>query len=73
MKNENPDKTFIPAPPNDSTCACNDCEFMKKITIQKIYESLRDEKFEITLDENLRARAEKPIRRMLELSDKMNK
>jgi quinolinate synthase len=71
MKIENPEKIFIPAPPNDSTCACNDCEFMKKITVKKIYESLRDEKFEITLDENLRAKAEKPLRRMLELSEKL--
>lgn len=69
MKRRNPHKTFIPAPPIDSTCGCSDCEFMKRHTLQKIYESLRDEKFEIKLDKELIAKAEKPIRRMFELSD----
>jgi quinolinate synthase len=69
MKKQNPEKTFIPAPPIDSTCGCSDCEFMKRNTLQKIYESLRDEKFEIKLDEQLIFRAVKPIRKMLELSN----
>lgn len=69
MKKQNPEKTFIPAPPIDSTCGCSDCEFMKRHTLQKVYESLRDEKFEIKLDEQLIFRAEKPIRKMLELSN----
>jgi len=68
MKKQNPEKTFIPAPPEDSTCACSNCEFMKKITLEKIYESLRDEKFEIVLDEEIRKKSEIPIRRMLEIS-----
>ncbi len=64
-------KKFIPAPPNDSTCACNDCQFMKLITLKKIYLSLKNNRFEITLNEDIRKKAELPIRRMLELSDKL--
>ncbi len=71
MNKLHPEKTFIPAPPNDSTCACNDCQFMKLITLKKIYLSLKNNRFEITLDENIRVKAERPIRRMLELSEKL--
>jgi quinolinate synthase len=71
MNNKLPEKTFIPAPPNDSTCACNDCQFMKMITLQKIYESLRFNRFEIKLDPTIQERALKPIVRMLELSEKL--
>jgi len=71
MKKSKPEKIFIPAPPNDSTCACNDCQFMKLITVEKIYESLLQNKFEIKLDENIRLKAERPIKRMLEISEKM--
>ena len=70
MKKANPDKIFIPAPPNDSTCACNDCIFMKHITIKKIYLCMKYETPEVTLDENIRQKAEKPILRMLEISEK---
>jgi quinolinate synthase len=71
MKKENPGKTFIPAPPRDSTCGCNECSFMKLITIEKIYRSLSTEKFEILLDENIMIQARKPIKRMLEISAKL--
>ena len=70
MKKARPEKTFIPAPPNDSTCACNDCRFMKLITMKKLYNCLKYEIPEVTLDENIRMKAEKPIRRMLEISEK---
>jgi quinolinate synthetase complex, A subunit len=70
MKKLHPEKTFIPAPPNDSTCACNDCQFMKLITLKKIYLSLVNKRFEIKLDSKVIQRAEKPIKRMLELSEK---
>lgn len=70
MKKVRPEKTFIPAPPNDSTCACNDCRFMKLITMKKLYNCLKYEIPEVNLDENLRLKAEKPIRRMLEISEK---
>ena len=71
MSKSVPEKTYIPAPPNDSTCACNDCQFMKLITLEKIYNSLKNNKFEITLEEKIRSRAEVPIRRMLEISEKL--
>ncbi|MCC8088369.1 MAG: quinolinate synthase NadA [Rikenellaceae bacterium] len=68
MMKENPDKIFIPAPPIDSTCGCNDCIFMKLINLKKIYNSLKYKAPEIHIDEELRVRAEKSIRRMLEMS-----
>ncbi len=68
MTQENPEKTFIPAPPVDSTCGCNDCAFMKLVTLRKICLTLKYERPEITVEESLRARAERSIRRMLELS-----
>ncbi len=71
MQKASPGKTFIPAPPKDSTCACNDCRYMKLVTLQKIYDCLREEKNEIVLDETLRQKAEKPIRRMLKISEKL--
>ena len=71
MKKEHPEKVFIPAPPNDSTCACNDCQFMKLITLKKIYLSLRNNRFEIKLSDEIIEKAAKPIRRMLDLSDKL--
>ena len=72
MQKANPNKIYIPAPPNDSTCACNDCEYMKLNTLKKIYLALKYELPEITLDENIRALAEKPIKKMLEISAKNN-
>jgi quinolinate synthase len=68
MKKQSPNKLFIPAPPKDSTCACNDCNFMKLNTIEKLYNCLVYELPEIKIEENLRRRAELPIRRMLEIS-----
>ena len=71
MQKESPQKNFIPAPPNDSTCACNNCRYMKLVTLQKIYDCLNNESNEVILDENLRLKAEKPILRMLEISKKL--
>ncbi|MBN1182152.1 MAG: quinolinate synthase NadA [Bacteroidales bacterium] len=71
MKKYNPQKEFIPAPPKDSTCACNDCNFMKLITLKKMYLSLLYESPEITIEEEKRKRALKPIKRMLEISAKL--
>ncbi len=68
MQKENPDKVFIPAPPEDSTCACNECFYMKMNTLEKLYLCLKDEKSEIFIDEALRVKAVKPIERMLQLS-----
>jgi quinolinate synthase len=71
MKLANPDKEFIAAPPKDSTCACNDCNFMKLNTIEKIYIALKFEKPELILNFDLMNKARKPIVRMLDISDKL--
>lgn len=68
MKKKNSDKLFIPVPPNDSTCACNECEFMRLNTLEKLYRCLRDEQPEILVDENIRKKAVIPILKMLEMS-----
>ncbi len=70
MKEACPDKEFITAPPNDSTCACNDCSFMKLITLEKLYNSLKYELPVIEVDEKVALKAVKPINRMLEMSEK---
>jgi len=70
MKKKNPKKSFIPAPPKDASCGCSDCNFMKLITLEKIYNSLKYEIPEITLPEDLIEKAEKPILKMLEISEK---
>lgn len=67
MQKENPSKTFIPAPPNNS-CACNDCPHMKLNTLEKLYLCMEFEEPEITMNEQLRIAAKKPIERMLEIS-----
>lgn len=68
MQRTCPDKTFIPAPPDDSTCACNECEFMKMITLEKLYKCLKDEAPEVKVDESIVERVVKPINMMLEFS-----
>ncbi len=67
MQKDAPDKTFIPAPP-DNSCACNDCPFMKLNTLEKVYLCMEYEKPEITMNEELRLAALKPIQRMLDIS-----
>jgi quinolinate synthase len=69
MQKNNPAKTFIPAPPNNS-CACNDCPHMKLNTLEKLYLCMKYELPEIIMDENLRLAAKKPIDKMLEISAK---
>lgn len=66
-----PEKTFIPAPPNDSTCGCNECSFMRLNTLEKLYNCLKNEFPSIEIDEDIRLKAEKPIIKMLELSQKL--
>ena len=68
MQRKCPGKTFIAAPPTDSTCGCNDCSYMKLNTLEKLYKCLRDETPEIIVDEQLAERARRPIERMLALS-----
>jgi quinolinate synthase len=69
MMKASPDKTFIPAPP-DNSCACNDCPHMKRNTLEKLYLCMEYELPEITMEEDLRLAAKKPITRMLEISAK---
>ena len=66
LRREIPDKVFIPGPTD--TCACAECRYMKRNTLEKLYLCLRDLTPEILLDEELRAKAEKSVRKMLELS-----
>jgi quinolinate synthase len=68
MKKHSPQKEFIPAPPNDSTCACNECSFMRLNTMEKLYLCLRDEQPELIVEKDVCTQAVRPIIRMLELS-----
>lgn len=68
---EVPAKTFIPAPPNDSTCGCNECNFMRLNTLEKLYNCLKYEFPEVTVDPEVAKEAVKPIKRMLEISEKL--
>ncbi len=68
MKKLAPHKSFIAGPPEDESCACNDCPFMRLNTPEKVYLALRDLSPELVMDEQLRLRAREPIERMLELS-----
>lgn len=69
MQKACPDKTFIPAPPDDSTtCGCNDCSYMKLNTLEKLYNCLLNEEPEIHVDPSLADAARRPIERMLQLS-----
>jgi len=69
MQKSSPDKTFIPAPPNNS-CACNDCPYMKLNTLEKIYIALKYEQPELLMDKQLMEKAKLPIQKMLDLSAK---
>ena len=68
LKKQNPQKIFIAAPPEDASCACNECSYMKLNTLEKLYLCLKNEEPEITVDENVRVKAVKSIDRMLEIS-----
>ena len=68
MQRENPGKQLIPVPGADESCSCNECPYMKKNTLEKLYLCLRDGTPEITLDAAIAERARAPIARMLELS-----
>ena len=70
MEKANPTKTFIPAPPNNS-CACNDCPYMKRNTLEKLYLCLKNGLPEVTVPNAIIEQAKKPIERMLEISAKL--
>lgn len=71
MQKQCPDKVFIPAPPNDSTCGCNECSFMRLNTMEKLYNCLNNESPEIVVDSEVAAKAVKPIERMLAISEEL--
>lgn len=65
MRKRYPEKTFIPAPPVDSTCACNECHYMKMVTLENILSCLENESPEVVLDEDVRRAAERSIQNMV--------
>lgn len=67
MRRRYPHKRFIPAPPLDSTCGCNECRYMKMVTLEHICACLENETPEIRIDEPVRRAAEASIRRMIEI------
>lgn len=71
MQKSCPEKKFIPAPPNDSTCACNECSYMKLNTLEKLYNTLKYEWPEIDVDAKVAKKAVKSIHRMLDISEKL--
>lgn len=71
MRKAAPGKTFIPAPPMDSTCGCNNCSFMKLVTLKKMADALEYLEPQIIIPEDVRVKAEKSIRRMLDISAKL--
>lgn len=68
MRRKCPEKSFLPAPAEDAECQCNECDYMKLNTLEKVYMALRDEKPEVIVEPELAERALRPIKRMLELS-----
>lgn len=71
MQKKCPDKVFIPAAPNDSTCACNDCSFMKLNSLEKLYNALKYMAPNVEVDPQIAERARRPIEKMLEISEKL--
>ena len=72
MQKACPQKTFIPAPPDDSTCACNECNYMKLITMQKLYNCLTYEWPTVEVEKEVAEKAVKSINKMLEISEKLS-
>lgn len=68
MRKNCPNKNFIPAPPEDSTCACNECNFMRLNTLEKLYNTLKYEWPEVQVDQKIADKAILPIQKMLEIS-----
>lgn len=68
MRKHAPEKTLIPGPPEDAGCACNECPHMRLNTLEKLYFCLRDMQPELTMPEDLRRAALRPLQKMLEWS-----
>lgn len=71
MQKAAPQKTFIPAPPDDSTCACNECNYMKLVTLEKLYNCLKYEWPSVEVEPEVAEKAVRPIQRMLEISSRL--
>ncbi len=69
MRRKCPGKTFLAAPAEDAECQCNQCDYMKMNTLEKVYETLRDGEPEIHVDPEVAEKAVRPIKRMLEMSE----
>ena len=67
MQRRFPQKTFIPAPPDDESCGCNNCRYMKMVTLENIVACLENEAPEIVIDEEIRKRAERSILNMIHI------
>ncbi|MBO7194499.1 MAG: quinolinate synthase NadA [Alistipes sp.] len=65
MQKRYPEKTFIPAPPESGECSCNECHYMKMVTLENILSCLEAESPEVQLDENVRKAAERSIQNMV--------
>lgn len=65
LRRRYPHKTFIPAPPDDETCGCNNCRYMKMVTLENICSTLENESPAVEIDETIRRRAERSIRNMI--------
>ena len=68
MKKAAPEKEYIPAPPEDDTCSCNECPYMKLNTLEKLYLCMKNRYPEIVMDEEIRSKALLPIEKMLAMS-----
>jgi len=68
MKKAAPEKEYIPAPPEDDTCSCNECPYMRLNTLEKLYLCMKNQYPEISMDEEIRKKALLPIEKMLAMS-----
>lgn len=71
MRKKCPEKNFIPVPPEDRASACNECNYMRMNTLEKLYLTLKYEWPEVKVDEEVAKKAIRPIRNMLEISEKL--
>ena len=69
MKKDYPNKQFIPVPPETGNCACNECNYMRMNTMEKLYNCLKNESPEIIVDKDVAEKAVRPIIKMLEMSN----
>ncbi len=69
MKKDYPSKTFIPVPPETGNCACNECNYMRMNTMEKLYNCLKNESPEIVVEKEVAEKAVRPIIKMLEMSN----